>query len=1474
MRKYLLITLLLVIVQTFGQGNDSGDPTQIDYTSELVKMAKGAEAPEAAFFTKYGNIPVSLYTGTPNISIPVYEHRGRELNLPIQMVYDAQAIKVEEQASWVGLHWNLIAGGRVTRIVNGLPDDYINSDYATPFETSTRDKIRRYRDVSHTHNSVESVREYFHFLDKANQNKYEIAQDYFNISAPGLDETVVIDLENLTAVGLKNPRTKISYQKSPGNGTINSWVVTSENGTQYVFDVKEKTYRQGNDAVSTGGIIQEYVSSWLLRKIVSPTKKDTYEFGYINSGYWTQPYEAAPVSHVTNKLQLYEGGGNFSSGIGASFRPTTRLDQQFLSGIKHNGKMVVSFLHKNRLDLPLNTPSALSEIHIYRTDGINNLPSDFLKKIVMKHSYFGTTQQNPTSVPHSDIRLKLDKVLIQGRTGETYETYSFAYIDPEKLPAKNSLSQDYMGYYNGKNNRVLYPKHTTRGGDTYQGADRSVNFENTKIGLLYKMTYPTGGHTIFTYEANKIPFRDAQEYAYQDITYGSASVSGGIEPDNGDVCYHGCIDKFTGPPRIKYSIFTIPEDGEYQVDYETNGQYEAFIVGHAAAGLPEDHPFYNDKPIPFDQLIDNYTYEPRITPIWSGGANGSQRTIQLNKGTYQITVANSQSGASTSLRIFRRELRPLPINETIAIKAGVRIQKIEDYDTNGYKSGGKVYRYTQSLTSDDSSAKIIFEPQLHFFTTSPATSSSPVGVNTITTLHRVSGSSSHQPNVVYSRVYELEMNTANDSTSNGYIRHDFYTGESGIVTSQTKPYLNSFIPDYKIGKEKRSVIYSNDKLLSETENTYEDIPYYSATGLAIKIEDKNVGKHVYVYRDSSGKYRFTYLDPVQGEMRPAAQPIECYNGTGECLSQKYAPLFLKRTLISGKIGNTVKIQKTEVLDEQEVVVTNMMEYDQENSFLLKEQKVSNSNGDLNTTKFYYPEDFTESAYQSMYSANRLNEIVMAEVYNNNDLLATKKTIFKDWGFGIVLPEKIKSAKGNTPLEDRVIYHKYDTHNNPIEVSQLKGVHTIFIWGYKGQYPVAKVTNATYTGMPSEVLNIISEIKNASDKENGKADEVVLKNLFDQLRDHEYFNQSEVTTYTYDLQVGVTSITDPRGYTAQYEYDNFNRLIHIRDAEDHIVDKYYYNYIDLNASSSTDGYSELQTNFEIFPDFASSFKEANFKALIAGGSGQYQYQWEFETPEGRITTIKDRLAYYFHFQHHQAGKNIVRFKVTDKVTGKKKTITKSLMVYSVDIQFPRTVTVNNTATFTASISGGSGNYSYQWQIWGQDSHYRPTSKSFTRKMDYNHYGADKYVYCDITDNTNGHTIKVYKKITVNGARLGQSWTKTFSQVNSGYHNEEYSARGTLGSGRYKYYWTSSDGRTWSGTEFRIYMDKCRQSEYIKCRVTDLMTGLTHTYKKEFYFFPSRCNGIGIGDGDGPGDPVPEAGGGEERLQSLDPNYNKQ
>ncbi|WP_299190295.1 hypothetical protein [uncultured Aquimarina sp.] len=1174
MRKIVLILLCSISLGIYSQQIPGGGNLNVDYSAEITRIADAAKAPEAATLTKFGNTPVSLYTGTPEISIPLYQYSGRELSLPMQLSYDAQGVKVEQQASWVGLSWNLTIGGRVSRIVNGMPDDYISSDYQSIFDNSVRSKVLEYTANNFSFDTRQKAEDYFYFLESVNKGFKDIEQDFFSVNAPGLNEMVVIDMQTLEARGLKNPRTKVEYYRS---GYIRHWTITSENGTKYYFEEQEETHTQGNDASATGGVIKEYVSSWLLTKIESPTLKDTYEFSYTSTGYWNQPFSSSPVSHASNPMPNNPGGNTFSNPGGSTFQPITKLNQSFLSQIQHNEKLIVSTVLKNRYDMNLNVPSGLDELHIYSPHSTSPLAS-ILKKIKFGHSYFGiSSTANPANSNSDDIRLKLDTVEITDANNNTYQQYALAYDNASGVPSRKSLSQDYMGYYNGKNNSVLYPQYV-RNGDTYTGANRLPDFTEAKRGMLTKITYPTGGYTTFTYEQHRASDGSSTGIVTREVVYGGASLTGGLDPSNNNVCGNYCEDKFGSAPKINSTLFTITEPYYYELDYTTSGlgNREAFIFraqGNLDLGDDRDDnpiidPDYELTPIPYNQIINQTTGNPSVNLLWSNYGTADRRQILLEAGTYQITLVNSRPGTS-NVRIFREEQIDESQSGSEFLKAGLRIQKITDYDNNGTKASAKKYVYA--------SGKVIFNPTL-VYTTAKVITTEP-DKPTAYTLHRLAGASSNQPHVVYPKITVYDESKQNTSADNGYTIYEFNTGSDGIVTDAIRPFTNSFIPRYKVGKEQRNLVFTaaNDTIAS-TQNSYDNPLYFSTAGISLIHNENNSIKYIQIYYDAStNKYRYRHLEPewfagfigsagvggvVQAGNRAYTpqRPSECDAPGATCIERfDLSTLALKRNLMQATAGNTIEVKSTQYFGDTKTTVVDTMSYDSSVDYLMRNSITTGIDGAQEKSTFYYPKDFTDSGSQLLVTNNRLTEVIQSESSTikesgTTSKLATRKTFYKDWGDGIAFPEKVQFAKGDTTLEDRMYYKKYDTQGNPLEVMQADGTSMIFVWGYQDRYPVAKIVNASYDNLSTNVVNLINEIRTETNTQS----EEDIRGLLDDLR--EALPNAQVSTYTYKPLVGVTSMTDPRGYTMYYEYDTFHRLTKVKDQSGNILSENQYNYI--------------------------------------------------------------------------------------------------------------------------------------------------------------------------------------------------------------------------------------------------------------------------------------------------------------------------
>lgn len=85
--------------------------------------------PNAASLGLYGEVPVSYFTGLPNIEIPIYTIQERGLSFPITMSYHALGFKPDVHPSWVGANWSLNFGGAITRKMNKLPDEWNSNEY-------------------------------------------------------------------------------------------------------------------------------------------------------------------------------------------------------------------------------------------------------------------------------------------------------------------------------------------------------------------------------------------------------------------------------------------------------------------------------------------------------------------------------------------------------------------------------------------------------------------------------------------------------------------------------------------------------------------------------------------------------------------------------------------------------------------------------------------------------------------------------------------------------------------------------------------------------------------------------------------------------------------------------------------------------------------------------------------------------------------------------------------------------------------------------------------------------------------------------------------------------------------------------------------------------------------------------------------------------------------------------------------------
>ena len=438
--------------------------------------------PEAASFGKFRKYPVNLFTGVPDISIPLYEITVGELSFPISISYHASGIKVNDWGSWVGLGWSLSAGGSINRKVMGktddLPNGYLTSAYvrlASGINTSTQADLD--------------------YLMNIYRGTYDVEPDIYSYSCGGKSGSFLFNQLNGYAP-IIIPYDPIQVTKTFNAGVM-SLAITDERGVNYQFYDGENTVNS-QSSFNTSGI-----TTWVITKMISANRQDTINFNY------TTRY-----GQVSNDFNDYiilndnsSGTSAYDAGTAYTGNSTVTSYEKKIQEINFkNGKVVFEASVSDRLDA-FTGQKSLASLKVYSLDPQYN-SYKLLKSILFYQSYF-------LSSPSNAIRsLRLDSLAVTDNAGSIVEKYKFVY-NSQLLPVKDSRSKDYWGYYNGKSNNTLVPQMQvpyqstitstpgtiTIGSTTYNGREPDSNY--TKAAILQRIYYPTGGYTDFTFESNQ-----------------------------------------------------------------------------------------------------------------------------------------------------------------------------------------------------------------------------------------------------------------------------------------------------------------------------------------------------------------------------------------------------------------------------------------------------------------------------------------------------------------------------------------------------------------------------------------------------------------------------------------------------------------------------------------------------------------------------------------------------------------------------------------------------------------------------------------------------------------------------------------------------------------------------------------------------------------------------------------------------------
>jgi len=232
------------------------------------------------------------------------------------------------------------------------------------------------------------------------------------------------------------------------------------------------------------------------------------------------------------------------------------------------------------------------------------------------------------------------------------------------------------------------------------------------------------------------------------------------------------------------------------------------------------------------------------------------------------------------------------------------------------------------------------------------------------------------------------------------------------------------------------------------------------------------------------------------------------------------------------------------------------------------------------------------------------------------------------------------------------------------------------------------------------------------------------------------------------------------------------------------------YYQLTISTS----QLFSTSFTVQPPSGQTGQSISFSASAFGGSPPYTYSWNFGDGSTDVGATPSHA-------YSSSGIFDVTVAVTDSnsqtASGSQLiTVSNPLPVSQLSVGFdyqPRSVTTATTVTFTASVTGGTFPYNYQWDLGdGATSSGANTSHLYA-------YSGTYAIRLTVTDNS-GQSYSTSQTVTVIGSQIQPlttdfNYKPTQTTVDT---TVTFAAAATGGTGPYTFGWDLGDASTATGT----------------------------------------------------------------------------
>jgi len=1063
-------TLLILIAACSSSMSFAQSLTTSQYVPNIIPPS-----PTAAALMKFSEIPVSPYTGTANITVPITTIKLRGLDVPVSIAYHTGGIRLKDEASWVGLGWALNAGGMVSRTIMGH-DDF--GTQGQPYFTNMVPQLAG--DLSYIQPSQSSGvpflgQNYFDFYCSylasttggtmnfyqaftGETDLYDMEPDIFTYNFPGHSGKFIITRSD-SVVMQKQDNIIIQFQ-SGGQ----SFTITDESGNKFYFNTLEK--------VQTVGAAQP-VSSWLLSKIVTQLQ-DSVTFNYTAGGNTT--------SSMPDAYQTYGAYCN-PTGLMTTNGAIPIYYTQMLQNIDYvNGRLTFN-ADPHRSDL--SGSYKLDSILEYSKNMSGTLT--YLKQHNLYYSYFNAGYGSGADSFEYE-RLRLDSIK-EFSAGVSLPPYSFVYTNPitPSLTAKHSFNVDHWGYSNGSSNSVLIPSMSVEYNPpnftyvipqilAYSGGNRDPNLEFMETFALQQVNYPTGGHTVIGYQANDYDYNNTISTGNDGFTYLNLVTYDSIINVTHKGTAAGSIDLTnifpvlpTGSQQSNLSmIVAFIDKNNYTVPnfpYENStGKLYATLTGNGVN-------LYQD--INGATCVNNSPQCSANIPVTITSPGVYNWTAYIDPSVDTVNLF-SEIHITFQYQLTFQAYNLLENNSFITPGGGLRVQNLTNYSSSSTIANEKVYsyNYTQDKLGTGnpqqySFGRLMSLPQyVKYNPTYTNTGTTCTGLelfsSSITSL-----TSDVQGNIVgYDQVTETNVDPVT-GLDIGKTVYKYYNISDTLVV----------YGGYRLPGTLAMGNSLNGQLLSKTE-------YANKGGLYYKVAETDNFFHTtnrVVF--NSPKYDYIPLPVGLGHWDPAL----C---TGDTTVNIQTEACFYPSIKSEKIllDSTYSYAYDQSDTTKYVLTIERNYYDNPKHYLVTRTNTTDSKGDTIVTKLKYAQDYPSgnSIIDTMVERNIVSQTLEKQdsfyymgsstgyitgaqlslfrlLTSNNNTVIPDKTYKLDIQAPVTNFQPFSFSGNNVSTDSRnrqmISFDQYDANDNIQQYTTTDQNPVTIIWDYVAKYPIAQVKNA-------------------------------------------------------------------------------------------------------------------------------------------------------------------------------------------------------------------------------------------------------------------------------------------------------------------------------------------------------------------------------------------------------------------------------